>query len=952
MEQFKTTVVIFLIIIFSWISLKLDAQVAVNTNGAAANSNSILDISSNTKGLLIPRMSSAQKSTFASNLGNTEKGMLIFDTDSSKYYFWGGSSFTDMKSGVLDRLVDSNGDSEIKLSLTSGSDIAEIKLQNTTYFRFQPGGIELLNNGKSVFLGEGAGENDDQTDNYNTFVGHHAAQNNTSGDINIAVGPASLFNNTTGTFNIGIGLNSLYSNVTASGNTAIGYNTLSSLTVGVYNVVLGSSAIQSMQNGNKNTVFGYDAGLNISSGNSNTLIGFESGNGTSLHSKSGSVFLGYQSGYYETGSNKLYIENSNSTTPLIGGDFSSDEVYINGSLKITGGNPKQGKFLLSDNSGNTVWDSISLSNITNVISNDTNIFIGYNSGTNNTGNFNIAIGRDAMFTNSTGANNIAFGDNAMYYNSTGVDNIAIGRLSLYYNTSQFNVAIGSGSLRYNSTGASNVAVGYSAASRNNAGNANICIGNSANFYNLDGNNNTIVGYESGLGTGLHSKSGNVFLGYKSGYYETGSNKLYIENSNSSTPLIGGDFAADEVYINGTIKITGGVPGSGKILTSDADGNALWQANAAATQLTELGDADYDGSSLYIGAGAGIVDDGSNNNLGLGKDALTANISGNNNSAIGLSALVSNTGGIGNSAFGLMTLFSNTNGLFNTAVGTKALYTNTGNYNTACGYQTLYANTTGYNNSATGLQALFSNTTGYDQDAHGYQSLYYNTTGNYNVAVGKSALYSNTTGSNNVAFGFEAGNFGNTNSSCTYIGYQSRNTGAGIFTNSTALGNQSVISADNQVRIGNASVTSIGGVVAWTNVSDKRFKTNITENVPGLDFIMQLRPVVYNLDIEKINLFLGVKEADIVTATEVDKIHQSGFIAQEVEHAANNIGYEFSGIDKPNNSNDYYGLRYAEFVVPLVKAVQELNLKNEELQTENDELKLRLAKIEERLNIKN
>jgi len=57
---------------------------------------------------------------------------------------------------------------------------------------------------------------------------------------------------------------------------------------------------------------------------------------------------------------------------------------------------------------------------------------------------------------------------------------------------------------------------------------------------------------------------------------------------------------------------------------------------------------------------------------------------------------------------------------------------------------------------------------------------------------------------------------------------------------------------------------------------------------------------------------------------------TGFIAQEVEQAARSVGYDFSGVDTPDNENDYYGLRYAEFVVPLVKAVQELTGQNETL----------------------
>ena len=80
-------------------------------------------------------------------------------------------------------------------------------------------------------------------------------------------------------------------------------------------------------------------------------------------------------------------------------------------------------------------------------------------------------------------------------------------------------------------------------------------------------------------------------------------------------------------------------------------------------------------------------------------------------------------------------------------------------------------------------------------------------------------------------------------------------------------------------------------------------------------------------------------------SETGKIIHTGFIAQEVEQAAGKLHYEFSGVDKPKNNNDLYGLRYADFVVPLVKAVQELSKKNDEkdaliadLQKQMNELK--------------
>jgi hypothetical protein len=86
---------------------------------------------------------------------------------------------------------------------------------------------------------------------------------------------------------------------------------------------------------------------------------------------------------------------------------------------------------------------------------------------------------------------------------------------------------------------------------------------------------------------------------------------------------------------------------------------------------------------------------------------------------------------------------------------------------------------------------------------------------------------------------------------------------------------------------------------------------------------------------------------------------TGFIAQEVEAAAESLNYTFSGVDEPKNENDYYGLRYAMFTVPLVKAVQELTAQNtflndvvSALKSENADLKAqlteRLEAMEERM----
>jgi len=166
----------------------------------------------------------------------------------------------------------------------------------------------------------------------------------------------------------------------------------------------------------------------------------------------------------------------------------------------------------------------------------------------------------------------------------------------------------------------------------------------------------------------------------------------------------------------------------------------------------------------------------------------------------------------------------------------------------------------------------------------------------------------------------------------------------------ALGaNALAITANNMVRVGANTVTSIGGQVGWTTMSDARTKINVKENVAGLNFILGLRPVTYHYDRKKENELLGMKDdsLDYEWKHEMEKIQFSGFLAQEVEAAAKQIGYNFSGVDK---TGDVYGLRYSDFVVPIVKAMQEQQAIIEKQQTtiesKNKELTELKAKFEQ------
>ena len=387
------------------------------------------------------------------------------------------------------------------------------------------------------------------------------------------------------------------------------------------------------------------------------------------------------------------------------------------------------------------------------------------------------------------------------------------------------------------------------------------------------------------------------------------------------------------------------------------------------------DGTQDGSSVFLGIDAGMNDDASDNgNVGVGYQALYSNTTGYRNTANGYHALYSNTTGYSNTANGYYALYSNTTGYRNTANGISALYSNTtGHYNTANGNYALYsnkagskstaigayamqnansqttafdannvavgyealrgsidpANNTGTGNVALGVQALQDNTSGSANTAIGYVANYKNTSGNNNTAVGKFALEHNTTGSNNTALGWSAhSNMGN-------------------YTNSMGLGYDADPTASNRIHVGNSSITWIGGQKNWSTYSDRRIKTDIKEDVSGLDFITRLRPVTFHIDKDIQDELTGaVDYSDYAEKYDIEKIKLSGFIAQEVEQAAKSVGYDFSGVTTPEGDTKLYSLSYAEFVVPLVKAVQELSSVNISIKEENRDITEDFNKIKQ------
>lgn len=336
------------------------------------------------------------------------------------------------------------------------------------------------------------------------------------------------------------------------------------------------------------------------------------------------------------------------------------------------------------------------------------------------------------------------------------------------------------------------------------------------------------------------------------------------------------------------------------------------------------------SNTAMGKGVLRVLTSGNSNSAFGDYALYNNKEGGANTAIGVQSLFNNVNGNWNIALGTTTLFSNIDGYHNIAIGEKSLYSHPRSiYNIGLGLQTLNKITSGNNNIAIGSNAISITKVSNDNIGIGNASLN-NATGSYNTANGHQALAFVKTGDFNTVMGYQSGmSYGSNPPSPDFFRVSSMKNSVLIgantrpladnSTNEIVIGDSALGRGSNTVQIGNSEITSIGGAVNWSIGSDVRLKKDIVTSIYGLDFINKLRPVTYHLKKGTTDL-------------------QSGFIAQEVETVAKSIGYSFNGIVKPQTENDFYSLRYSEFVVPLVKAVQEQQQMIESQKADIEELK--------------
>jgi len=188
-------------------------------------------------------------------------------------------------------------------------------------------------------------------------------------------------------------------------------------------------------------------------------------------------------------------------------------------------------------------------------------------------------------------------------------------------------------------------------------------------------------------------------------------------------------------------------------------------------------------------------------------------------------------------------------------------------------------------------------------------------------------------------GYQAGDLITTGQHNVIIGTAS-DPSASAAANQIVIGYGVTGTGDNEIAFGNTSITAIKAQVnSITAYSDKRIKRNIQDSDLGLAFINELRPVKYKLknpaDYPEPLLEERFKSGQD-ERTEDDETVYDGLIAQEVKSSLDKLGIEWSGWSEDENTGKQ-GVQYGALVVPLIKAIQELSSKVEELKTQLNHL---------------
>jgi trimeric autotransporter adhesin len=486
------------------------AQVKIGNTPTTINSNSLLELETTNKGLLLPRIALTGTAS-ASPLSAHVAGMSVYNTATVSdvtpgYYYDDGTKWLKLGASSNSWNIAGNAGTSATTNFLGTTD--DIPLS----FR-----VNNINAGKitntlnNVFFGIYSG-NAITTGTSNSGLGSYSMFNNTSGTGNTAVGIYSMFSNTIASNNTALGNASLHYNVNGDANTAIGYAVLNKNTSGSYNLGAGTSALSANTTGTQNIGLGYGALFSNTTASYNVAVGtgalFSNTTGTQ------NIGLGYGALYSNT------VANSN-----VGIGYGA--LYTN----TTGAqNTSLGYGALYNNStgnGNTA--------------------IGNNSGLGiTTGSNNTIIGANVTGLSSTLSNNIILADGAgnqrINVNANGYVGIGLtsasAKLEVISSSTGFNTTI------FRAAGLNSNGI-YSEATGG---------GGNAGYFNATGTSNAFAAYAiTGLGIYGQSTSNYGVYGHT---LSTGVGGVIGVTANNATWGMLGVNNQYSLYGNGDIFITG------------------------------------------------------------------------------------------------------------------------------------------------------------------------------------------------------------------------------------------------------------------------------------------------------------------------------------------------------------------------------------------------------------
>ena len=119
------------------------AQVGINSDGSSPESSAMLDVKSTSKGVLVPRMTTTQRT----DINSPATGLLVYDNTSGSFWYYNGASWQEIKvDAIPDQITDADGNTKVQVEESS----------NENRIRFDVNGTEamVINSDGNVGIGK------------------------------------------------------------------------------------------------------------------------------------------------------------------------------------------------------------------------------------------------------------------------------------------------------------------------------------------------------------------------------------------------------------------------------------------------------------------------------------------------------------------------------------------------------------------------------------------------------------------------------------------------------------------------------------------------------------------------------------------------------------------------------------------------------------------------------